>query len=63
MVRRHGESHLGFENLWSGTDAIRTMRILDKGYLHSDRNSQAANARNGNPDVATATDQVNNQRP
>jgi hypothetical protein len=58
MVRRHGESHLGFEKLWRGTDEISTMRILDNGYTFTDRNSRAANARNGNPDVATATDQV-----
>jgi hypothetical protein len=58
MVRRHGESHSGFENLWRGTDEIKTMRVLDYGYVYEDRNTVAANLRNGNPDVATATAQV-----
>jgi hypothetical protein len=61
MVRRHGQHNLGFENLYRGTPTIGTARIVDAGYVYRDRNTVAANRRNGNQDVATATDQVTSE--
>jgi hypothetical protein len=61
MVRRHGHNNIGFESLYRGTPTISAARICDYGYVYEDRNTVAANRRNGNPDVATATDQVTSE--
>jgi hypothetical protein len=58
MVQRHGLNGNGFESVYAGTPDISTMRIVDYGYVYSDRNTTAANRRTGNQDVPTVTDQV-----